>query len=218
LNGNGLLHSLVVMLVLLALPVGAQDGGLYGSGAPDDAAFVRLVHASPGDGAVATSLGDTELGPIEHGAVTPYRPVATGLFTVRLAGGSAELVARNGAYYTIALLPDRLLVFEDPEHTDPAQAQLFLYNLRAEGEVGLRAAERETEIIPPVAPGASRQVAVTPVAVELAVYRGDTQLAMVGDPGLERGESYSVFVVAADGDGDHGPRTVFVEQARIAAE
>ncbi|MFW5688809.1 MAG: alginate O-acetyltransferase AlgF [Spirochaetota bacterium] len=201
------------MALVAAASLPAQDGGLYGSGAPDDAAFVRIVNAAPGAGELGASIGDTGLGPVGVGSVTPYRAVVTGLFQVAVGERSVELVAENGAYYTIAILPDALLLFEDPEHTDPTQAQIFVYNLRLPGRARLVASERGATVLGPVDSEASEQVAVAAVPVELALRSGGGQIAL-GDPGLERGESYSVFAfLNADGEVE-----AFVEQATIATE
>jgi hypothetical protein len=200
------------LALLLAAPLWAQDG-LYGSGAPDDAAFVRIIHATEGAGDVSPSIGDAEFGPLAYTDVSPYRPVATGLFTVSLGSEEVELVAKNGVYYTIAVTPSGATLFEDPEHTDPAESQLFLYNLLAEAPARLYAAGRGTEVIAPVQAGASSQVAINPVAVELVVSVNNEDVANVGDPGLERGQSYSVFVIARGSQAD-----ALLEQAQVATE
>ncbi|MFW6288452.1 MAG: alginate O-acetyltransferase AlgF [Spirochaetota bacterium] len=206
------LMATIVLLCLGSGVLAGQEEGLYGSGAPDDAAFVRLVNAGA-DGEVSTSIGGTELGPVPTGDASPYRPVAAGLYTVRAEGRTAELIAEDAAYYTVAITSDSLLVFEDPEHTDPAEAQLFLYNLSSRPALRLVATERDTDITEELAAGESTQVTVTPVAVQLGLYSEATELEALGDPGLERGESYSVF--AFDRDERIG---AFVKQAQVVTE
>ena len=203
----------VALGIVGILPLPAQDGGLYGGGAPDDAAYVRLIHGAEQTGTITTSIGDTEYGPLSFATVTPYRPVAAGLYPLRISGRGGELVARDGAYFTIAVLSERLAVFEDPELTDPTQAQLFLYNVAGGTPLELSAADGSTTVIGPVGAGEAEEVLVTPVEAEFAVRNDDQVVADLGDPGLERGQSYSVIVLLSS----TGPRVV-VEQAEVDAE
>ena len=208
------LFTTIALLCLASGGLAGQEdeGGLYGSSAPGDAAFVRLVNARS-EGGVSTSIGGSDFGPVPAAGASPYRPVAVGLFTVRIAERSVELITEDAAYYTIALTDAALLVFDDPEHTDPAEAQLFLYNLTSGPDLTLVASERQTDITDAVSAGESTQVTVTPVAVNLALSSAATDLIELGDPGLERGESYSVF---AFGEGDE--IDAFVKQATVATE
>lgn len=202
----------VLLFVMLGSPAFGQEG-LYGAGAPDDAAFVRLVHALEHEDEVSTSIGEAYFGPLSFGSVSSYRPVAPDLYMLFIADLSAELVAEDGVYYTIVVHPDGLLVLEDPEHTDPARAQIFLYNLSSLPEVRLVSDEGPTDVTGQVAPGESEEVVVAAVPVELSLYAGDEAIESVGDPGLERGESYSVFVVS-----NNDETATFLAQAEVIAE
>ncbi|MFP4113817.1 MAG: alginate O-acetyltransferase AlgF [Spirochaetota bacterium] len=205
--------SLVAALMLaIASAAAGQEGNLYGSGAPEDAGFVRIVNAASGAPPPETTVGNVGFGPLEFAAASPYRPVGPGIYTVRLGGGTAELIVSTGAYYTIALHRDGVVVFEDPEHTDPTEAQLFFYNLASGAPVRLATSDG-TEVVESVDSLESAVVTVNPVPVELAVFGDDGRLADVGDPGLERGESFSVFAVSADDE-----VRPFVVRAEVAAE
>ncbi|MFP4549626.1 MAG: alginate O-acetyltransferase AlgF [Spirochaetales bacterium] len=201
-----------VFALLLATSLSAQEG-LYGSGAPDDAAFVRVVNAADGQGEISTSIGEAEFGPLSFAEVSAYRPVATGLFAVRVGDQEVELVAQNGIYYTIAVTSSGAMIFEDPEHTDPAESQVFLYNLLADSPARLYAADRGAEVIGAVEPGSSSQVSINPVAVELVVGSSGEDIANVGDPSLERGQSYSVFVYSNGSAAD-----ALLVQAQVTTE
>jgi hypothetical protein len=87
-------------------------------------------------------------------------------------------------------------VFEDVEHTDPARAQLVLYNLLPRERPELRTEDGRTVVIAAVGPGQAGRVNVNPVPVRLGVFGAAGPLAQLGDPGLRRGASYSVFVFA----------------------
>jgi alginate O-acetyltransferase complex protein AlgF len=207
----GLRFIPLLLLAMISLPAFGQEG-LYGAGAPDDAAVVRVVHASAHEDEVSTSIGGADFGPLAYAAASPYRPIAPDLYMLSIADLTAELVAEVGAYYTIVLRPDELLVFEDAEHTDPARAQVFLYNLSSLPEVKLVANGGPTDVTGFVAPGKSEEAVVAAVPVELTLVAGDDEIEPIGDPGLERGESYSVFVITADED-----VKVFLVQAEVAA-
>ena len=206
-------YVLILLLVLLGSPSAFGQEGLYGAGAPDDAAFVRLVHASAHDDEISASIGHTEFGPLSFASASRYRPVPPDLYNLLIADRTAELVAEHGMYYTVVIRPDGLVVLEDPEHTDPARAQLFLYNFSSLEQVRLVAGDGPTDVTGQVKQGESEQAVVAAVPVELSLFAGDDEIESVGDPGLERGESYSVFVVSSDED-----VAVFVAQAEVAAE
>ncbi len=203
----------VLLLVTFWSTSAFGQDGLYGAGAPDDAAFVRIVHAAAHEDEVSTSIGQAEFGPLSFASASPYHAVPPDLYTLFIADRTAELIAENGVYYTVVVCTDGLVVLEDPEHTDPARAQLFLYNFSSLQEVRIVADGGPTDVTDQVTPGESEQVAVAAVPVELSLFAGDEEIEPIGDPGLERGESYSVFVVSRDEDVE-----VFVAHAEIVAE
>ncbi|MBN1836536.1 MAG: alginate O-acetyltransferase AlgF [Spirochaetales bacterium] len=175
---------------------GAQT--LYGAAAPPGAAYVRLFRAA-GDGARPLALGPVRFEAAGPGSMTPYRPVPPDIYQLRSGGHSAEIIPRAGAYYTLALTAGGIRVFEDPAHTDPARAQLVLYNLSSLERVDLRTEDGKTQVIPPLAPGSADRVTVNAVPVRLAVFARGEALHPIGDPGLRRGSSYSAIVFEQEG-------------------
>jgi len=180
---------LAIQLCFLAAGVVGADT-LYGSQAPQDAAFVRFFRAVGGG---ALEVGAQRLDP-PRGGVTAYRPVLPDIYLVSAGGQELELIPKVRHYYTLALTAQGLLVFEDVEHTDPARAQLVLYDLLPREKVELKTADGGTAVIAAVGPGEAGRVNVNAVPVSLAVFGFSGQPLMIGDPVLRRGASYSVFV------------------------
>jgi alginate O-acetyltransferase complex protein AlgF len=180
-----------LLLGLCLLAAGAFADTLYGTQAPKDMAFVRFFRATDGGGAL--EVGGKRFDP-PRGEVTPYRPVPPDVYLLRAGGQEAELIPRTRHYYTVALTPQGMLIFEDVEHTDPVRAQLALYNLLPRERAELKTADGRTAVIAAVAPGQAGRVNVNAVPAELGVFGAAGPLGLLGDPGLSRGASYSVFV------------------------
>ncbi len=193
----------------------AQEGttpeGLYGPPAGENTLLVRVVRAVPSGGPLVLDVGAVRFGPLEYAQVSPYRPVVRDIYRIRAGTREGILEPGEESYYTIVIGPEGVRVFADLTHRDPARAQLYLYNLSSLPAVGLSTADGRTRIVPPLPPGGSGQAAVNAVAARLGVFAGGALVAEVGDLGMRRGQSYSVFVLG----GSPGP-TVLTAQARVA--
>ena len=181
----------LILCCLLGAAISAGADTLYGTQAPQDAAFVRVFRAAGGRGPL--EVGARRFDP-PPGEVTPYRPVLPDIYLLRSGSQELELIPKVRRYYTLALTAQGLSVFEDVEHTDAARAQLALYNLLPREQVELKTADGRTLVIAAVGPGEAGRVNVNAVPVQLRVYAASGALATIGDPGLKRGASYSVFV------------------------
>lgn len=209
----GLVSGFMLGLMLIPAAAYAQNGSLYGAGAPEDAAFVRVFN-NRNDGAVSRLwVGATEYRNLSSGHSSAYRPVTPEIHTVYLNDAFEELITREGSYYTIVLRDDGLHIHEDPAHTRADLAQILVYNLDVSGPVELRSADGTAGVVGSLMRGESGSVAVNPVAVELAVFVDDEKHLELGDIGLERGQSFAVFVSGAE-----GRPAARVERAEIQAE
>jgi alginate O-acetyltransferase complex protein AlgF len=185
---------LLVTVLVVAGPLGAQGPrSVYGPSAPGDSAFVRVVNLLPDP--VRVSLGATRIGPVTVSTVSSYEPVVPDVYQVRAGGNEREVVPQSGAWLTIACTRQGIVLFTDPPHTDPARAQVFLYNLSSLPSLDLKTADGKTAVIGGVAKEASAQVVVNAVTVTLAVFSGATRVGDAGKLPLARGSSYSVFAV-----------------------
>lgn len=170
---------------------------VYGPSAPGDSAFVRVINLLPAP--VRLSLGATRIGPVANGTVSPYWAVTPDIYLVRAGGQELEVVPKSGAYITLACTPGKILLFTDPPHTDPARAQLFLYNLTSIPRIALKSADGKTQVIADVESGRFALVVVNAVSVPLAVFEGTSLVKALGTLHLARGASFSVFATGERG-------------------
>lgn len=195
------MYRLILILFLATACVTRMDAegprSVYGPSAPGDSAFVRLINLLPDP--VRVGLGATIIGPVAHAEVTPYRPVVPDIYLVRIKGQEREVVPKSGTYLTIASTPGGIVLFDDPPHTDPARAQLFLYNLTAIPSISLKSADGRTPVIPDVRLGRSGSVVVNAVSVRLAVFNGKSLVKPLDVLELKRGSSFSVFALEDNG-------------------
>jgi alginate O-acetyltransferase complex protein AlgF len=208
------LRVLPLLLVAVWPPQAADtQQSVYGPPAPENAAFVRILHAAAGQSGLRLGIGAALFGPLEFGQVSPYRPVAADIYIVRAAGKQVTVTAQPGVYYTVAVTKEAIFFLEDRTHLDPSRAQLYLYNFSFLPDLALKTADGKTQVIGPVRPGGSGTVAVNPIRVRFGVFSRGTLIGEVADLGLDRGASYSVFVT-----GQGSGITVFWAQAEVALE
>jgi len=203
----------LALAILVAAPICAGTRSVYGPEVPGDAAFVRIVNGVPGSTPLASELGATLFDPLAYAEVSPYRAVTPDIYLFSAAGEEQEIIPLSGRYYTVAVLPGAVVVLEDPAHTDPARAQLFLYNFSSLPSADLATADGKTRVIAAVLPRSSGLAVVNAVAASLAVTSGGARVKLIGDLGLARGSSFSVFVL----DGGSAA-VVFTAKARVQVE
>jgi alginate O-acetyltransferase complex protein AlgF len=209
-------QNLIMLLCLAALlapaPARADTRSVYGPEVPGNSAFARFVNAIPGSSAEEFQLGATGFDALKYGAVSPYKPVTPDIYQISAAGRDVEIIPKSGLYYTIICSPQAITVLEDPAHVDPARAQVFLYNLSTVPSLDLKTADGKTGVILGVRSGASGVKVVNAVAVSLAVWNAGTRVASVGNLGLARGSSFSVFAIGG------GQPLVFAVKATVVPE
>ena len=196
-----------------ALPASADTRSVYGPEVPGGSAFVRMVNAIPGTQPLRLALGATVFDPLPYAAASPYRPVAPDIYQLEAGGQTLEIIPRSGVYYTVVCGRQAITVVEDAAHVDAARAQLFLYNFSTLPAADLKTADGKTGVILGVRPNESGMKVVNAVPVSFSVFSAGSLIGAVGDIGLARGASYSVFVL-----GDGSSRKVFAVKAAVAAE
>ncbi|MFW5695071.1 MAG: alginate O-acetyltransferase AlgF [Alkalispirochaeta sp.] len=193
-------------IALGGVPVFGQDG-LYAPRVPDDAALVRVANLHGSDDSPRLDVGRERFAPRAAGDVGPYRAVPPGVYILGGAGG-VDFTPEPGRFYTIIVDHNgELTVLQDEAHTDPARAQLVLYNF-SDSPADLVAVPGDTVIFEEVSSGRSETIAVNAVSVELSV-RSDGEEHARRKLDLERGESYALFV---------GPEDVVVAAAAVSSE
>ena len=197
-----------IVLLLVAGVCLAQDG-LYAPSVPEDAALVRVVNATPEERTM--DVGPERFADVGPFSATAYRAFRGDVVVLMHAGAREVLTPQPGAFLTVVLRPEGLAVVLDERHTDPARAQVVIYNLTA-SPVDFAALEPQATLVSEVAAGSSARRVVNAIAVRLGAVREETVL-FEASLELERGESYSIFVLGADSQ----PQG-FVARASITTE
>ncbi len=210
---RALFPCLVVIALGISAPLAAAPGSVYGPSAPGDSAFVRVINALPTVSSLRLDLGATRFQDIAYASVSAYRPVVPDVYLVRVGGMELEVIAKTRTYYTVACTASGILLFEDATHTDPARAQIFLYNLTSLDPLDLKTADGKTAVIKAVRPQTSDLKVVNAVNVSLAVFSGAARIGAPTSLALKRGSSFSVFVV-----GDPRKPTVLAAKAEVKVE
>ncbi len=196
----------IIGLVVSAASVFGQEG-LYAPSVPEDAALVRVVNLHRNGDSPRLDMGRERFSPQGPGTVSPYRPVPPGIHILGGAGG-VEFMPQPGRFYSVVFGPENALtLLSDEAHTDPARAQLVLYNF-TDSVVDLVAVPGNTVILEGVAPDQSRSIAVNAISVSLVVRAGGEDLDR-RELAMERGESYGVFATS---------RGVIIEAATVSSE
>jgi len=175
---------------------GAQtDTGVYGPAAPENAGFVRVLHADPTRETLELPVGPRRFGPLSFGEVSPYRAFSAGISLLRSGGAQAELIVRPDSYTTVIVAAGRISTVADTRHADPARAQIVLYNAAGGAPADLLVAPDGPPVFEGVAAGESAARAVNAVPVDLAVRRGNSQVAGIDELRLTRGDSFGIFLL-----------------------
>jgi alginate O-acetyltransferase complex protein AlgF len=189
------MRRLCIFAVFMFMFVLAQEEGLYAPAPPADAAFVRVLHATPDAAPLSVTIGDADFGEVSFAQASLYRVVTQG--TASLAAGeiSQDVEVSAGKFYTVALTPGGVLVLEDASSTNRAKALLSLYNLSDLASVDLKTADGKTEVLMGVATGTQKSIEVNGITVDLAVLADGAELQSFPGVSLERGAAYSAIVL-----------------------
>lgn len=188
---------IAIAMLLVASWAIAQEGGLYDPEPPPNAAFVRIVQADPEADPFDIDLPDTEFDPVAYGEVSPYRVVVQGEYEL---GETDPLDIEAGGFYTIASTPAGIVVLPDAVNSDRAKALLVFYNFSELPDLDLKTADGSVAVISGLAPHHAGDVQVNPIAIDFGVFANDTRLALIEDPGLQRGAAYGIFVFGSADD------------------
>ncbi|HEB49245.1 MAG TPA: alginate O-acetyltransferase [Desulfobulbus sp.] len=184
-----------VALVLLVRPGVSRAGeeALYAPRAPAGSAFIRLFNATPAAGA-GGRLQTVQLRADSAYGASPYAFLPPGPGTLQAGGHALAVDLAANRSYTAVLLPDRLVLVDDPELPGRRKALLVLYNLTGSAHVSLRTRKKHRVVVGETASMSCSLRAVNPVRVELDVLDGDALFARAPLVSLERGRMFSLFV------------------------
>lgn len=182
------------LVAALAASAGAQDAGLYGKAADPNASFVRVVAF---DQQSATIAGR----PVSPGqGVSPYVNVDPGSVEVSSGGKNAVVEVEPGKYYTMTIGADGERLFTDIVKSDPAKAQLYLYNLSDIPNVDLFVPAAKALALKGVAAGQSKDVALkAPLSLAFQAQKDGTAVASIDAIDIKRKAGYSIVITGANG-------------------
>lgn len=175
----------------------AQDAGLYDPVAPEGSAFVRFINAED-DAAVTPSVGGKNWPEVQAEAAGPYVPLKAATIEIKAGAATTSQALEKDTFYTAIIDGDKITVLKDQSLTNPAKALIGFYNLTDDGTLSLKTKEGKTEIIAPVAQGASGFRDINGVKVETAIFKYATKLTDVEPLNLQRGQAFSVVVLDDD--------------------
>ena len=186
--------AVVVCLALgLTLVTTLAQEDLYGPSAPPDAAYFRVVNAASGVNPFEAVLGDLVFPPVAFAEVTPYFVLEPATLSLSAGDAEASVNVEAGGFYTAALLPGGLVVFDDEPLVDASRALLTFYNLSGRGPLDLATADGETDVLVGVGAGESESIVVGGAEVALGVFEAGELVAALESQQLERGAAHSVF-------------------------
>ncbi|MFP4114153.1 MAG: alginate O-acetyltransferase AlgF [Spirochaetales bacterium] len=200
-------HVILIALLTVAAAVSGQDG-LYAPSVPEDAALVRVVNAT--SQAVTVDIGPLRFREVPAYSASAYRPLQPDVFLIVHAGLREVVTPTAKAFLSVVLLPDAIHTIADERHTDPARAQLVVYNF-ADEPVAFRALEPDALLADGVAPASSAVRVVNAMPIELGAVADGTIFS--ASLRVERGKSYALVVLGTDSD-----PAGFVVQAGVSSE
>lgn len=214
---RGLISALTSLVLL---------GTLAGGVAAADAAWVRVVHASPDAPNVDVWVdGDRVLTDVPFTAVSDYLELSTGTYNVQVTATGdtspvidADLTLEAGTAYTVAatgMLADIApVVLTDDTATLPDQAKLRIFHASpsAPASVDIAVAGGPTLVEGLAYPDATGYLAVDPGDYEVEIRAaGEMDAALTVPAALEAGTNYTA--IAIDG-GEAGVQVVVALDAR----
>ncbi|MDX2004740.1 MAG: alginate O-acetyltransferase AlgF [Meiothermus sp.] len=180
-----------ISLALLGLGL-ANPAGLYAPAPPPDAAFVRVVNATPA--AVRASARQTVLAErLAFAAVTPYKVIKGGSYTLEVGGRTISVDLEAGRFYTVSLTPSGLWLNPDQTASSLTKARISLYNLSGT-PLSLKTADGQLTLMPRVTPGQYAMLQVGAVKARLAVFAGNAKPLKLPETDLQANSAYSVMV------------------------
>lgn len=168
--------------------------GLYPPAAPPGSAFIRAFNATS-EAKVAAQVGSKSLGDTAAFEASAYAFLPPGQYPVKIGNATQTAALQGSRCYTAALESDgQVHLFDQPCFNSQLKALVAIYNMIDGTKLSLRTTDGAT-VVDGVAANAAGQREVNPVKANLAVYDGANKLADAKPVTLERGGTYSLFVI-----------------------
>lgn len=208
---NTLQHLLRWLILVLAMPLSAQETGLlYDPDPPADSAYVRVILVSPGETLDLLVDKKQRQRGLAFGEAGEYMVLPAGNHQFSFKGKQGEvfkfdLQVPKSATLTLAVgtrtSGTQPLVFEDKANTNKLKALITAYHLAPHlGRLDIVAGTNAQSLFTGLSPGGQVHRQVNPVSVELAL-KGEAAVGRVA-VNMEFGANYSLFILpSATGKG-----------------
>ena len=201
-----LLKSFRLAILCSPLSVLAQATGLlYDPQPPADSAYVRVLHATPGQTVDVVIDGKPRLRNIAAGTASDYLVLSAGSHTLSLLapGRDKPLLTTpldiNPGRATSLAFPTlkadaKPLIFQDKANANKAKAVICAYNLLVDAEpVDIVTVDGATKVFSGLASGTSSCLAVNPINVDL-ILTSSGKTARKTSLSMTHGGTYSLIV------------------------
>lgn len=183
-----LFRFLLVVLVTLALPVGARAAG--------GDASVRLINMTDGKEALTLKAGEVSV-TAPKGSAGGYQAFAPGGEVATVGSSTTEMLLAAGHFYSVvasgAAAAPTLSFLEDPTSGSPARAMLIFYNLTDHEVLNLVTADGKNIVVQGVASGVNGARAIPAMSLRLGVAEVGHLMADVPSTAFEGGASYTII-------------------------
>ena len=191
-----------LIAIIISANALAQHDGLYPEPPPANAAFVRVIHAFAGTGAISASVGDRVYPELAFQEASDYYVVLEGEHQVKIADDGQEISLSAGTFYTLAVTAGEegphITLIEEAIANNAAKALLSLINLSHE-VVDLRLADGSMMVLEAVESMGIASIEVNPISVSLAVFAAEEPIAVFEDLQLQRSVYTAVAIDGAEG-------------------
>lgn len=186
-----------IRLAVAAILLGSAaiaTAGLYPPAAPPGSAFIRVFNATS-QPKVAAQVGSKNLGDAAALGASAYAFLPPGQYPVKIGDATQNAALQGSHCYTATLESgSKIQLFDQPCFNSQLKALIAIYNMIDGTTLSLRTTDGAT-VVDSVAADASGQREVNPVKANLAVYDGSGKLADAKPVTVERGSTYSLFVL-----------------------
>jgi alginate O-acetyltransferase complex protein AlgF len=195
-----LTQSLLLSLLLASFAALAQqDGnaGLYGTQAPANSAYVRVLNLSP---AVAelTVTGKSRSQKVNGGQLGAYLFVAPGARKISVNQASLDSTLAANSATTLIYDGSKLEPITETFSEDPKKALVAFYNLTGK-PLALKTQDGKHAIVESVAGHKSGSRQVNELKIGFAAFDGEQSIAKFDEQLLKKGRSYSYMVIEDGG-------------------
>lgn len=190
----------LAMLFLCAATSGAyaNDQQLYDAAPPADAAFVRVINASPA-GEITASMSDAKFGKVAYPGISPYMVVKQGNQTLKTSTNAKSINLEAGKYYTLAIGQDgAITTLTDSGITEPSKAYVYFYNFSDAPTASLQAVKQKVDIVSDVTAGTSKERTMNALEVDMAIMAEGKTIESFSGVNLQRRSGLS-FLLAGKG-------------------